>query len=129
MCKQIQIYVLSQQACKGLRCGNNLFALGLKVLHTKGSILLISVVPPISFIEAHKQLNHIGFGNLEHMWTSNNSGGLSIAPRGDSFCDSYLEANMKCSLFHSHESCLATKLDRIHTNLAGPLLTSIEKHQ
>lgn len=89
-------------------------------------ILLISIVPPIPFMEVHKQLDHIGFDNLEHMWTSTNSGGLSIAPRGDSFCDSFLEANMKCSLFHLHESCLATKLNRTHTNLAGFLPIFVE---
>lgn len=80
---------------QGVRCGDNLFALDLRVLRTKGPIALITVVPAIPFLEAHKRLNHIGFNKLECMQTSNMCGGLSIAPRGDSFCNQYLQANMK----------------------------------
>lgn len=128
-CLSLYLQFKSKIFAQGVCCSDNLFALDLRVLRTKGPITLVTAAPVIPFLEAHKHLNHLGFDKLERMRMTNKCGGLSIAPHGDSFRNHFLEANMKRSPFHPRESRSSVRLDRIHTDLAGPLSTSIEKHQ
>ncbi len=52
---------------QGMHCGDNLFALDLSVIKTKGPVLLITVTPQIPFSKVHKCLAHIGMDKLEKM--------------------------------------------------------------
>ncbi len=113
---------------KGVRCGDNLFALDLKVVRTSGPISLITAALILPFTEAHRHLNHIGFDKLERMRSADQTGGLRIGPREDFVCDLCLEANLKRLPFHARESKSSTKLEHMHMDLAGPLAPSIEKH-
>lgn len=113
---------------QGVRCGNNLFLLELTVIKALGPVLLITIAPRITFSEAHRHLAHIGLDKLEHMCLANQMGGLTIEPCSDTTCVECLKVNMKCFLFAPRVSRSSTRLEHVHTDLAGPLPISIDKH-